>query len=98
MACLPPVGLDVTGKPLVVSGWGLETYNPTISLPAPPGQYPPTLKQTTLYGISNEACIVGYDNTQVIGPEMLCVFSRQQNTAECKGDSGGKNNKNLQIL
>ena len=86
MACLPPVGLNVTGKPLVVSGWGLETFNPKDNS----GKQPSVLQETTLYGISNEACIVGYDNKQVIGADMLCVVSRQNDTAECKGDDGGK--------
>jgi hypothetical protein len=91
IACLPKPGLDVTGKPLTVSGWGLASFNPYLN---PQGFNPPTLQFTTLYGISNEECYISYDQDPPITRNMLCVKSKNNDTAECKGDSGGNGNVN----
>jgi hypothetical protein len=86
IACLPKPGLDVTGKPLTVSGWGFTSYNP---LSIPSGNLATTLQFTTLYGISKDECFISYDQARPITPNMMCVKAKNNDTAECKGDSGG---------
>ncbi len=81
-ACLPKPGLDVTGKPLIVSGWGLTAYN---------GDQPKTLQYTTLYGISNDECYILHDSSALITNFMLCAKAKNNDTAHCNGDSGGDN-------
>ncbi len=82
-ACLPQPELDVTGKPLIVSGWGSTTYP----------QYKPvlTLQYTTLYGISNDECYILHDSSALITNFMLCAKAKNNDTAHCDGDSGGDN-------
>jgi hypothetical protein len=86
IACLPEPGLDVIGKPLIVSGWGITSFDKNSN---PNGYSPSTLQFTTLYGISNDECTISYDNNATITANMLCVKAKNKDTAECKGDSGG---------
>jgi len=90
MACLPKPGLDVTGKPLIVSGWGITSYIPD---QIPFGPSPDTLQFTILYGISNEECSVEYKNGINVTADILCAMSKNHDTASCSGDSGGNGNK-----
>ncbi len=80
-ACLPKPELDVTGKPLIVSGWGRI---------ADLGYLSEYLKYTILYGISNDECNILYDNKNLITSNMLCAKAKNNDTAHCDGDSGGE--------
>ena len=81
MACLPKQGLDVTGKPLIASGWGTTSFErPT---------HPKTLQFITLHGISNEECIAEYKTSRNITSDMLCAIGKNHDTSPCYGDSGG---------
>ncbi|MPC25475.1 Transmembrane protease serine 4 [Portunus trituberculatus] len=85
--CLPRVGIDLVGRPLTMSGWGVR----------PGGQVATILHNITVRVVSEDECSDAYDDDdisvffEVLYPEgvnklLMCATSEEP---VCRGDSGG---------